>query len=50
MADRCGNPEKPIFRETRMVNREYDEIIEEPNKEISSPSNNKPRKNRKGQQ
>jgi|GEM_PF-2772234 len=30
MPDRFGNPEKARFKEERMVNREYDEIVDEP--------------------
>lgn len=37
MADRFGNPEKVHFKEERMVNREYDEIIDKPKQDISSP-------------
>jgi hypothetical protein len=40
MPDRFGNPEKTPFKEMRMVNREYTEIIDEPkNKKSKSKKN-----------
>jgi hypothetical protein len=46
MPDRFGNPEKVRFKELRMVNREYDEVIKEP-KKIENPINDQTVKNKK---